>query len=136
MDLIAPTHTVEVPGWVTYPEEDWQTVTPEQAGLDPEGFGRWLAGLEVRGARFGGEDHGGDRYGAVLTRGGCLVHAWGTATTGTRPPPWARPSPGWSWARRRPTGSSTRTSRSTALGPARASSPIRTSTSPPATTSG
>ncbi len=77
MDLIAPTHTVEVPGWVTYPEEDWQTVTPEQAGLDPEGFGRWLAGLEVRGARFGGEDHGGDRYGAVLTRGGCLVHAWG-----------------------------------------------------------
>ena len=41
---------------------------------------RRLAGqdsLKVKGASFGGEDHSGNQYGAVLTRGGYLVHAWG-----------------------------------------------------------
>ncbi len=78
-----------IPDWVTYPESDWVRITPEQAGLDPVAFETFLAGLDAKGASFGGEDHTGDRWGAVLTRGGYLVHAWGdpsfrfqTASTG------------------------------------------------------
>ena len=41
------------------------------------GSKQWIAGLDVRGATFGGEDHSGDKFGAVLTRGGYLVHSWG-----------------------------------------------------------
>ena len=69
--------SITVPDWVTYPDDDWEQITPDEAGLDPEGFRRWVDGLDVRGASFGGEDHSGDKYGAVLTRGGYLVHSWG-----------------------------------------------------------
>ena len=69
--------SITVPNWVTYPDDDWESITPEEAGLDPSGFEQWTAGLDVRGATFGGEDHSGTKYGAVLTRGGYLVHSWG-----------------------------------------------------------
>jgi CubicO group peptidase (beta-lactamase class C family) len=69
--------TNAIPDWVTYPEEDWVTLTPARAGLDVEKFRRFLAEREVKGAAFGGEDHEENRWGAVLTRGGYLVHAWG-----------------------------------------------------------
>jgi CubicO group peptidase (beta-lactamase class C family) len=78
-----------LPAWVTYPDEDWVEITPQQAGLDPMAFDQFLAGLHARGASFGGEDHSGRKWGAVLTRGGYLVHTWGdrryrfqTASTG------------------------------------------------------
>ena len=77
MDLKAPTVTVEIPDWVTYPEDDWTQITPEEAGFDPGKFTNWLATLDVKGASFLGEDHSGERYGAVLTRGGYIVHSWG-----------------------------------------------------------
>ena len=67
----------EIPEWVTYPRDDWIEITPADAGLDVEKFERFLAGLDVKGASFGGEDHTGDKWGTVLTRGGYLVHAWG-----------------------------------------------------------
>jgi CubicO group peptidase (beta-lactamase class C family) len=80
---------VPLPSWVSYPKDDWVQITPEQAGLDPIRFAAFLADLDVRGASFGGEDHSGGRWGAVLTRGGYLVQAWGdrnyrfqTASTG------------------------------------------------------
>ena len=69
--------SITVPDWVTYPDDDWESITPEEAGLDHNGFEQWIAGLDVRGATFGGEDHSGDKFGAVLTRGGYLVHSWG-----------------------------------------------------------
>ena len=69
--------TTEVPDWVVYPEDDWETITPEEAGLDREKFDRFLGGLDARGAAYGGEDHTGDKWGTVLTRGGYLVHTWG-----------------------------------------------------------
>ena len=56
--------TITVPDWVTYPDDDWEEITPEEAGLDPDGFRQWIAGLDVRGASFGGEDHSGSKYGA------------------------------------------------------------------------
>ena len=67
----------EIPEWVTYPEDDWIAITPAEAGLDEEKFDRFLSGLDIRGASFGGEDHTGNKWGTVLTRGGYLVHAWG-----------------------------------------------------------
>ena len=77
MNLIAPTATVQVPDWVAYPDRDWVQIAPAEAGLDARKFAAWLDSLDVRGASFGGEDHSGNQYGAVLTRGGYLVHAWG-----------------------------------------------------------
>jgi CubicO group peptidase (beta-lactamase class C family) len=83
------TDSTTLPGWVTFPGEDWQTITPAEAGLDPERFATFLAALNPHGASFGGEDHTDGKWGAVLTRGGYLVHAWGdrhyrfqTASTG------------------------------------------------------
>ena len=78
-----------IPDWVTYPDEDWLEISPEQAGLDPAKFASFLDDLDVHGASFGGEDHTANQFGAVLIRGGYLVHAWGdrnyrfqTASTG------------------------------------------------------
>ena len=59
---------VVVPDWLTVPKDDWRTITPEEAGLDPKGFAEFIGGLDVKGANFGGEDHSGNQYGAVLTR--------------------------------------------------------------------
>ncbi|NKB65440.1 MAG: hypothetical protein GKR89_00125 [Candidatus Latescibacteria bacterium] len=81
--------TTQVPEWVIYPEEDWLPIAPAAAGLDEDQFGSFIAGLNVEGAAFGGEDHSNGRFGAVLTRGGYLLHQWGdrhyrhqTASTG------------------------------------------------------
>lgn len=69
--------TFQLPDWVTFPEDDWIQITPEEAGLDPGKFDAFIESLQVNGASFGGEEHSGDNYGAVITRGGYLVHAWG-----------------------------------------------------------
>jgi CubicO group peptidase (beta-lactamase class C family) len=78
-----------VPDWVTFPRQDWEEISPAEAGLDAERFRAFIATLDPAGADFGGEDHSGNRWGAVITRGGYLVHAWGdrsyryqTASTG------------------------------------------------------
>lgn len=68
---------IKLPDWVTYPEDDWLQISPKEAGLDPEKFEVFLAGLTVQGTSFGGEDHTGNKYGAVLTRAGYLLHTWG-----------------------------------------------------------
>ena len=67
----------ELPAWVTFPEADWETVSPEKAGLDPAKFNRFLANIDATGASIGGEFHRGDDWGAVVTRGGYLLHTWG-----------------------------------------------------------
>ena len=68
---------LDVPEWVVYPEDDWASITPEQAGVDPEALGRFVESLDPTGASFGGEDHTGGKWGAVVTRGGYLLHEWG-----------------------------------------------------------
>lgn len=79
----------QIPDWVTFPEDDWIEIKPEEAGLNPKGFERFLKELDVRGASFGGENHSNGKWGAVLTRGGYIFHSWGdrhykfqTASTG------------------------------------------------------
>ena len=80
---------LEIPDWVTYPEDEWIRIEPEEAGLNAAKFGEFIAGLDVRGASFGGEEHSRNQHGAVLTRGGYLIQSWGdpdyrfqTASTG------------------------------------------------------
>ena len=79
----------EIPDWVTFPEDEWVQITPEEAGLDPRKFSDFLGGLNLRGMNYGGIAHEGNDWGLVLTRGGYLVHTWGdgdykyqTASTG------------------------------------------------------
>ena len=78
-----------LPDWVIYPENEWQRIEPEAAGIDGPGLRHFLEGLDVHAAEFGGEDHSNGKWGAVLTRGGYMLHSWGdpdyraqTASTG------------------------------------------------------
>ena len=66
-----------LPDWVVYPENEWQRIEPEAAGIDGPGLRHFLEGLDVRAAEFGGEDHSNGKWGAVLTRGGYMLHSWG-----------------------------------------------------------
>ena len=67
----------EIPDWVTFPEEDWETINIMEAGIEPDGFNDWINTLNVNGANFGGEDHSAKQFGTVLTRGGYIIHSWG-----------------------------------------------------------
>ena len=79
MSLIAPTKTVDVPNWVTYPDHDWLTITPEEAGLD-RAEGAALKGGDADSnaaalrAVLGGES-GAYRDIVVLNAAGALVVA-------------------------------------------------------------
>lgn len=66
-----------IPDWVTFPDKDWISISPEEAGLDPQGFASWIVKCNIRGANFGGEDHKENQFGTVVTRGGYLVQTWG-----------------------------------------------------------
>ena len=52
-----------LPVWVTYPRREWVEITPKEAGLDVDAWGRLLAKLDVRGASWEGEVHEGDDWG-------------------------------------------------------------------------
>ena len=70
----------QVPEWVVYPGGEWQTLTPEEAGItDLAAWSRWLAattGKAHGGASFG-EDHTGNKWGVAITRGGYLIQTFG-----------------------------------------------------------
>ena len=66
-----------VPEWVTYPGEEWETITPEEAGLDVEKWQRVLAETPVRPAAWQGERHGDGEFGFTLARAGYRLHTWG-----------------------------------------------------------
>ncbi len=67
----------KVPNWVVYPEQEWLKITPEQAGFDEGRFNQIISSFHAKGATFGGESHNDNKWGAVLIRGGYLVHTWG-----------------------------------------------------------
>ena len=68
---------VDLPDWVTYPEQQWRRISPSEAGLDAERFEQLVSESHVHGAAWEGETHEGDDWGAMVTRGGYLVHSWG-----------------------------------------------------------
>ena len=46
----------EIPDWVNYPGSEWQTITPEQAGLDRQKFNAWVKSQTPRfGKAYGGQ---------------------------------------------------------------------------------
>lgn len=66
----------EVPSWVHFSGDEWETITPEEAGLDMEKFNAWL---ESQNPQFG-KAYGGQRPekgGVVIARGGYLIYSWG-----------------------------------------------------------
>ena len=52
------TTTGAISEWVTYPGRDWERIAVEEASIDPVGWKRFLAGLDVRGVAWEGEAHG------------------------------------------------------------------------------
>ena len=62
-----------VPKWVVYPGKEWVKITPAQAGFDAAKFKKMVGSGKPDGKK--GEK--GSKWGAVLTRGGYFVHAWG-----------------------------------------------------------
>lgn len=74
--LCAQTAGAEVPSWVNFPRGQWETITPEKAGLDVQKFNAWLSGKRVQIPKgFGGQK---PADGAVmLTRGGYVIKTWG-----------------------------------------------------------
>ena len=74
---MAPDRAAPLPDWITYPGDAWESITPEEAGLDETAWSRFLADSHVTGAQWEGERHGDGEWGAVLTRGGYIVHTWG-----------------------------------------------------------
>ena len=73
-----------IPGWVTYPEDDWKSIAPQEAGLDPDGWKRFLDNCDARGASPDESGQEGHNWGAALTRGGYLVQSWGDPTYKTQ----------------------------------------------------
>jgi CubicO group peptidase (beta-lactamase class C family) len=70
----------QIPDWITYPGEQWKTISVSEAGFNSEKFDSVIESTSAKGATFAGEIHNDNEWGAVLTRGGYLVHAWGDPT--------------------------------------------------------
>ena len=66
------------PEWVVFPGEQWETMTPEEAGLDGQKFKEWVGSQNpIFGKAAGGQEP--ERGGVVITRGGYVIHTWGDA---------------------------------------------------------
>jgi hypothetical protein len=61
-DRTDATGAPDLPAWVTFPGARWETITPEDAGLDPNAYREFLGTLDPHGADFGGEDHTGSKW--------------------------------------------------------------------------
>jgi CubicO group peptidase (beta-lactamase class C family) len=68
---------IDIPDWVSYPERAWRRISPAEAGFDANSFHHLVSEDRVEGAAWEGEIHEGNDWGAVVTRGGYLVHSWG-----------------------------------------------------------
>lgn len=67
-----------VTDWVVYPEQDWQTITPAEAGLNVDKWNAWEARQKPSGNESWGQNPQHD-FGVVVTRGGYLLKVFGNA---------------------------------------------------------
>ncbi|MGB5809249.1 MAG: serine hydrolase [Polyangiales bacterium] len=65
-----------IPSWVTFPEAEWAKLDAAKAGFDPRAWKSYLGRCRPRESREHRRPHQ-QGFGAVVTRGGYLVHAWG-----------------------------------------------------------
>jgi CubicO group peptidase (beta-lactamase class C family) len=70
------TSRAEVPDWVVFPGANWETITPEEAGLDVAKWNAWVVRQKPAGSESWGQnpEH---RFGVVVARGGYLVKTFG-----------------------------------------------------------
>ena len=82
-----------VPGWVIFPEKEWQSIAPEEAFAQPVSshvtshaaktdlleWDAWVSRTsdKVKGSAFFGEDHSGSRWGVAIAWGGYLLQTFG-----------------------------------------------------------
>ena len=70
--------TLRIPDWVTYPGESWESIAPDDAGIDTDKWQKFLSDSDVRGAHWEGERHSdANDWGAVLAIGGRVLQSWG-----------------------------------------------------------
>jgi CubicO group peptidase (beta-lactamase class C family) len=70
----------EIPTWVVYPETEWKSLSPEEAGIrDVAAWNRWVESTRktAKGSSFQGEDHRGNKWGVAVTREGYLIQTFG-----------------------------------------------------------
>ncbi len=68
--------SADVPEWVNFPGDEWETIAPQEAGLDAARFNAWVRSQEPGfGKAYGGQKPGAG--GVVIARGGYLLHTWG-----------------------------------------------------------
>ena len=70
--------SLSVPDWVGFPRDDWQAITPREAGLDADKWARYLETCQPGGAAPalpGGSNSA--QWGAAVSAGGYLLHTWG-----------------------------------------------------------
>lgn len=76
--LMSSEAAAQVPDWVVYPDKEWQTITPEKAGLDVAKWNAWVARQKPAGNDSWGQNP--DRkFGVVVTRGGYVLKTFGDA---------------------------------------------------------
>lgn len=68
----------QVPEWVVYPDNEWKTITPQEAGLDSVKWNAWVARQKPAGNDSWGQNPKRD-FGVVVTRGGRLLKTFGNA---------------------------------------------------------
>ena len=64
----------EIPKWVTYPEAEWETATPEQAGMNVPAWQAWIEEREKQAGPnsvLGSNTEG--KHGLVIARWGRLL---------------------------------------------------------------
>ena len=66
-----------LPDWLTFPGEQWKRITLEEAGINRAEYEKLLAAAKIGPKGWGGTKPDQSQWGAVLTRGGCLVQSWG-----------------------------------------------------------
>lgn len=76
--LDASITSAQTPDWVVYPGTQWQTITPQEAGLDVAKWNAWVARQKPSGNDSWGQNPD-CTFGVVVTRGGYLLKTFGDA---------------------------------------------------------
>ena len=66
-----------LPGSLTYPEENWERLSPEQAGVDLQAWETYLEQQHPSGSTQFGENHPRNQWGTAIAINGRLLHTWG-----------------------------------------------------------
>ena len=87
-------HVAQIPDWVNFPGDEWESITPEEAGLDPVKFGDWVNSQSPQfGKAYGGQQPGNG--GVVIARGGTSSTRGAILASSIKAHLWARRLRGW-----------------------------------------